>query len=348
MAHTAIFNKNMEQAECAIIMPIYNRAHFLSQAFTSLREQTYTNWRLIIVDDGSSDNPLDVIQELVTLIPHNQVLFIHQKNGGAGAARATGQRYLEQEAYVAFYDSDDFWLATYLEDQISILMDNSEIDWIFCPCKRVYYDSGEVIAESTFYEDNGAPLDFLRLDAKKSGEAYIFNDPILLAKTHIRQPINAGFQNSVIRNTVAKAIAIPPCRIGEDRQFLLLAIAKNFNIAYTNKANVIYHVHNENVSATNSKDKDREKLIRIYSQLADSYIFVQSKIEQKVLKEAIECKVTHIKFWLIAYNIYWLNGEYRKSIKLMRDVLINSSYFSFSLYKTFLVSCIKYPFLAFK
>lgn len=271
MAHTAIFNKNMEQAECAIIMPIYNRAHFLSQAFTSLREQTYTNWRLIIVDDGSSDNPLDVIQELVTLIPHNQVLFIHQKNGGAGAARATGQRYLAQEAYVAFYDSDDFWLATYLQSQISILMDNSEIDWIFCPCKRVHYTSGEVIAESTFYEDNGEPLDFLTLDKKKSGEAYIFNDPILLAKTHIRQPINAGFQNSVIRSTVAKAIAIPPCRIGEDRQFLLLAIAKNFNIAYTHKANVIYHVHNENVSATNTSTCGREKIIQVHKQLVESY-----------------------------------------------------------------------------
>ena len=303
MEQPVIFNKDMKQVDCAIIMPVYNRAHFMPQAFKSLREQTYTSWRLIIVDDGSVDNALEIISELATSVSNNEVLYIKQKNGGAGAARATGQKYLEGEVFVAFFDSDDYWLSSYLESQISVLKNNANIDWIFCPCERVKYGSGEVISKSTFYDDSGVELDFLKLRTKKSANANIFEDQILLAKTHIRQPINAGFQNSVIRRAVVNQIAIPPCRIGEDRQFLLLTIAANFKIAYVEQPNVIYHVHDENVSATNPNDTEQDKLIRVYTQLADSYRFAKENIEQGILKDAIDYQISHIEFWHIAYSI---------------------------------------------
>lgn len=344
MNQVITLNEHAPNAECAIIMPIFNRAHFMKDAFTSLAEQTFKNWVLIIVDDGSSDEPLPTIEELASSI-ENKVIYIHQSNAGPGAARATGQKYAANEDYIAFFDSDDYWLPSYLEDSINILKNNATIDWVFSPCRRVDYHSKAVISETTFNEDDGTPLSFLNLDVVDLGIAKRFRNNKELAKTNIKQPINAGFQNSVVKRHVSDSVTIPHYRIGEDRQFLLLAISKGFGIAYFDKVGVIYHVHDQNISDTNSTDRNIEKSLWVQNQLVHSYKDLLTKIDDKEIANSIKQQIVNIEFWLIAYNIYWANRDVTKAIKTMIQAIVFHPKQPIKLYKTVFTCLLKAPFI---
>src|SRR5262245_27498581 len=102
-----------------IILPTYNRARFLPQAFASIREQTFTDWELIVVDDGSTDNSGDLVA-LLSADLGPRVRYIRQDNRGPNAARVTGLR-AAAGAYVAFFDSDDAWLPHHLQDCVDAL-----------------------------------------------------------------------------------------------------------------------------------------------------------------------------------------------------------------------------------
>jgi glycosyltransferase involved in cell wall biosynthesis len=94
----------------SIVIPLYNKAHHIKRAINSVLAQSYTNYELIIVDDGSTDGS----SELVRQMTDPRIRLIAQPNGGTGAARNTG--ILEARAeLVAFLDADDEWLPNFLE-----------------------------------------------------------------------------------------------------------------------------------------------------------------------------------------------------------------------------------------
>jgi glycosyltransferase involved in cell wall biosynthesis len=101
----------------SVIIPTHNRAELLKRAIQSVLNQTYQDFELIVVDDGSTDNTEEVVRSL----NDEKLRYLrHDKNRGAGAARNTGIRAAEGR-YVAFQDSDDEWLPAKLEKQIRII-----------------------------------------------------------------------------------------------------------------------------------------------------------------------------------------------------------------------------------
>lgn len=98
----------------SVIIPTYNRANLIQQSVKSVLNQTYNNFEIIIIDDGSSDNTEEVINKL----NDNRIRYIkHAVNKGASAARNTGIREAKGK-YIAFQDSDDHWLPDKLEKQV--------------------------------------------------------------------------------------------------------------------------------------------------------------------------------------------------------------------------------------
>ena len=89
----------------SVVIPAYNVAEYINQTIASVREQSYKNWELIVVDDGSTDRTLEVIAESVKQIRQHVVVH-HQENGGLSAARNSGVKLATGE-YVYFLDSDD-------------------------------------------------------------------------------------------------------------------------------------------------------------------------------------------------------------------------------------------------
>ncbi len=101
----------------SVIIPTYNRAAVLGRSIRSVLDQTFQDFELIIVDDASSDDTRDVVNNFS--IPNIRYVR-HEKNMGPGQARNTGINLAKGE-YIAFQDSDDQWLPEKLEKQIRYL-----------------------------------------------------------------------------------------------------------------------------------------------------------------------------------------------------------------------------------
>jgi teichuronic acid biosynthesis glycosyltransferase TuaG len=106
----------------SIIMPAYNAEKYIAASIESVLAQTYSDWELIVVDDGSTDSTATVVQEFATSDP--RVRYIFQENGRLGKARNTGISN-STGRLIAFLDSDDLWLPTKLEVQTRAMAENN-------------------------------------------------------------------------------------------------------------------------------------------------------------------------------------------------------------------------------
>lgn len=104
----------------SIIMPMHNSEKYVAESIDSVLSQTYSNWELIIVDDGSTDGSVSVVDGYAD---NRIILLRHKKAKGAAEAR----NYALREAkgrWIAFLDSDDLWLPEKLEKQINFMESN--------------------------------------------------------------------------------------------------------------------------------------------------------------------------------------------------------------------------------
>jgi len=111
----------------SIIIPAYNTAEYIREALESVLAQTFTNFEMIVVNDGSPDTPrLEAAIEPLRA----QFVYLKRENGGPSAARNTGIREAKGE-YVAFLDSDDSWFPAFLASQISLLRTDPTLDLVY-------------------------------------------------------------------------------------------------------------------------------------------------------------------------------------------------------------------------
>ena len=118
-----------------IIIPSFNRAHSINKTITSVLEQSFQDWELIIVDDGSTDNTKEI---LTPILADKRVKYIYQDNAGVCAARNKGALMASGE-YLVFLDSDDTVLETWLEDYY--ILKEYKYDIIFCNMKIIKPDN---------------------------------------------------------------------------------------------------------------------------------------------------------------------------------------------------------------
>lgn len=103
-------NKNRMKKNCAlvsVIVPTYNREDFIGEAIDSVLAQTYPDWELIIVDDGSEDQSADIIHQYAE--KDKRIHYFYQENQGQSVARNLGLRQ-SQGDFICFLDSDNRWL----------------------------------------------------------------------------------------------------------------------------------------------------------------------------------------------------------------------------------------------
>lgn len=110
----------MEKGKISIIMPAYNAAAFIEKCVSSILKQTYKNFEIIIVNDGSKDNTLEIINSLAK--NDERVKPYSQENGGVSAARNTALSKITGE-FVTCVDADDSLPETALEDMLSCMED---------------------------------------------------------------------------------------------------------------------------------------------------------------------------------------------------------------------------------
>lgn len=102
----------------SVIMPAYNAAAYIEEAIRSVMDQTYGAWRLLVLDDGSSDDTVEIVRRLAEQ-DSRILLFRNEENLGAARTRNRGLDLCE-EGYVAFLDSDDRWHPEKLATQVAL------------------------------------------------------------------------------------------------------------------------------------------------------------------------------------------------------------------------------------
>lgn len=170
----------------SVIIPTYNRAKTIEKSVRSVLAQTYKEFELIILDDGSTDNTKEVIE----LISDSRIKYYCQENAGAGAARNAGVEHASYDI-IAFHDSDDIWMPDKLEKQMDYWKKHPEHDIIYCGFTLHCQDNQNIYAP--IYDDR----------EKLSGDIFdvivyknMVNTPTMLMKKAVFEEVG-GFDVSV-------------------------------------------------------------------------------------------------------------------------------------------------------
>jgi glycosyltransferase involved in cell wall biosynthesis len=116
----------------SVIVPVYNSARFLSEAIESVLRQTYTDWELLLVDDGSTDASAELAAAHAAKYPGRVQVLFHPGRENRGVS-ATRNRAIEHASgqYLAFLDADDVWLPHRLASQVPILEQYPEVGLVY-------------------------------------------------------------------------------------------------------------------------------------------------------------------------------------------------------------------------
>lgn len=110
------------------VIATYNRGYIIREAIESVLAQTYRDFEIVVVDDGSTDNTSEIVESF----QNEKIRYIrHERNQGCSAACNTGISAATGQL-VGFLDSDDVWKSDYLERQVRFLTEHSEVDVVFC------------------------------------------------------------------------------------------------------------------------------------------------------------------------------------------------------------------------
>ncbi|WP_310993587.1 glycosyltransferase family 2 protein [Aequorivita marina] len=168
-------NKNQR---ASVIIPTYNRAEFITKSLDSVWAQTYRPIEVLVIDDGSTDNTKDVVEQWFTAHESKDFTakYIYQKKSGAPAARNTGIKHATGR-YLQFSDSDDVLYPNKLELQISKMQEeNTPI----CICGYYHLDeNGNILLEIT---NNRSFKEILQSDLRLSTLISVIDTTLIDAK----------------------------------------------------------------------------------------------------------------------------------------------------------------------
>ncbi len=170
----------------SIIIPTYNRANFLSKAINSILEQTYQDWELIIVDDGSTDNT----KELVSQYQDERIKYIYQNNAERSAARNNGIKHATGNI-ICFMDSDNYYLSERLEN-LKTSIEKSEYKTAMFYSDIIYHYSDTDIKKQKKGRHFAFPIDHDALMTDVIATPQVFISQEILRKYTFNEKFNVG------------------------------------------------------------------------------------------------------------------------------------------------------------
>lgn len=135
----------MPTPKVSVIVPSYNRADYIKETIDSILAQSYTDFELIFIDDGSTDNTEKIVNEYCD--KDSRVKYFKQKNSERAVARSHGLR-LALGDYLCLVDSDDTWYPEKLAKQVKVLDENPDVVLCYASVNRIDFSSNRVKASS--------------------------------------------------------------------------------------------------------------------------------------------------------------------------------------------------------
>ena len=130
----------------SVVIPLYNSELYLRKCLDSLVNQTLKEFEIILIDDGSTDNSINIIKEFQNI--YDNIILIEQKNSGIGRSRNKGIKKASGE-YISFIDSDDYVENTFLEDMYNFCIKNN-LD--MCVCDYYIHNYDNTIIKKDVYD----------------------------------------------------------------------------------------------------------------------------------------------------------------------------------------------------
>lgn len=215
----------------SIIVPVYNVENYISQCIDSILQQTYSDFELIIIDDGSTDSSLQICHNYVDL--DARVRVFHQDNSGVSAARNYGLG-LSCGEWITFVDSDDWIEANYLAN---FVLDSDDCD---------------IVVQGLEYYDNRINSYFKRINIsecilKKPNIVKQVSDNRLL---HLGYPVAKAYRKSLINQGLRFCETIS---YHEDHIFVMDAFDKAQNIRLVNSVEYKYRYYHNSISLSSKR-----------------------------------------------------------------------------------------------
>jgi glycosyltransferase involved in cell wall biosynthesis len=248
----------------SVIIPTYNRRDLVQKALQSVFAQTYRDFEIVVVDDGSTDDTRAVVEGIAL------VRYLFQKNGGPASARNLGIRQAQGQL-IAFLDSDDVWLPEFLSAQVDVLRRYPEVALV---CAR------SIVGKK---EAKDFPL----------GRELIVGDlyPKLYERSFVRTPA------TVVRKSCLDAVGgfNESYRWSEDHD-LWLRIARKYTIAYVNRRLVRIGRQSDNISrdGMRSLDAHLKVAIEVLERNYDAARISEAVFRQRVAKRYLQ--FSHLSF----------------------------------------------------
>lgn len=236
----------------SIIIPAYNRAAILPSTISSVINQTFTDWELIIIDDGSKDNTREVVNDF----KDPRINYFYQQNAERSAARNNGIRQANGK-YICFLDSDDWYEPTHLET-----LDNE--------IKQKGFPVALFFTNSFFYQKGEKQIMEIP-DLKSDPMCYLLLHPVIPARVCVHRNILSEFR---FREDIV---------IVED-QVLWVTIANKYPVFHIPIYSVVYHLHDDNsINAKNNCYKPRLKGLRLLFKQPDMKGKISGSIKRALI-----------------------------------------------------------------
>lgn len=306
----------------SIVLPLYNACEFIEQGLDYIKDQSFQDWELVAVNDGSTDATAELFESLTANLKQ-AVQFITRENGGGFEARNTALDAARGK-YIAFFDIDDTWIPEHLERLVDLLEKYSEVDWVWALNRVVDISENKVLTENTFVDYEGKPREVTRLKTRALGPLKVIDDERAI-ETQILYGLRCGQQYSLIRREVFENYRFRASyrNEGADQISVIRSLNRGFTFAYLEEIHGDYAVHANNASA-GAKGAAPEKYLRLRKALIRG--FEEVRKEENLTganSRAIDVKIAGEHFWNIGYNIFWRNGmkqealdEYRKGLAI--------------------------------
>ena len=213
----------------SVIIPLYNKSPYVSKAIGSVLSQTFTDYELIVVNDGSIDNSATIAEQAI--LGHTNCKLIQQENAGVSVARNNGVATSKGE-YLCFLDADDWWDPTFLEEMGKLV--------------EAFPEAGIYGSNYTIVNERKHKTRITRIGVEEGFEKGYINYCQVYAKT-MNMPLWTG--SVCVPKTVFEEMGGFPKGISLGEDFLLwIKIALKYNVAFLNKPLSFY---NQDVEISN-------------------------------------------------------------------------------------------------
>lgn len=247
----------------SIIIPVYNGEKYIKKCLDSIKSQTFQDYEVLIINDGSKDNTKKIIE---TYLEDDRFKLYNRTNHGIGSSRNFGIEKSKGN-YICFIDSDDYVHLNYLE-KLYTKINSDKLDMVVCN----YIELNE------------------ELNIEKKVKINEFANTTINKNPELLLEINKSPWNKIYKKNIIKNIKFPENLKYEDTEFLL-KVMKNAKIGYINEYLNYYIIHSN--SETTTMDKRVFDILTIIKNIRDFYENSNSDVKEYINRMTLQILTTY-------------------------------------------------------